>query len=212
MNVSELIELTNLLSIDNEDLTQRERDAYLVYLNLANNDLYQVAAGGLRTVIKKTDIFYDSANNWFSLPADLFTIRSVCGNSRNNYIITSVDVNAGFNIPADKYLVMGNNLYINNTYNLSSYAVKTDPSDNTDKNYIELYYAPNPLRLVEVVNDPLAEINIPVYPLPFHHFLAKRALYYFYFSNKIFLDKMAYLLNDWNNDKAQMAQFKNYGL
>ena len=51
MNVTELIELTNRLSTDKSELTPKERAAYLQYLNMANDELYEIASSGLSSLI-----------------------------------------------------------------------------------------------------------------------------------------------------------------
>ena len=80
------------------------------------------------------------------------------------------------------------------------------------KKYITLFYVPNPKQLVENIDDGEIQTDTPVYPVPYHQFLVHGALYYFYFSNKVFMDKMAYIRVIWEKDKEKLANFKNYGL
>ena len=109
----------------------------------------------------------------------------------------------------NKYFSSKTGLFISSKL---KYPTKIDTTDNTDKKYISIFYTLNPKRLVENINDANLETDTPVYPLPYHIFLVHGALYYFYFSNKVFMDKMAYIRNVWEKDKETLAKFKNYGL
>ena len=62
------------------------------------------------------------------------------------------------------------------------------------KKYINVFYIPNPKRLVEEIDNDVLETNTPVYPIPYHIFLVHGALYYFYFSNKVFKENSLCLL------------------
>jgi hypothetical protein len=209
MNVTELIELTNQLSTDDSEITLKERGLYLKYLNMANVELYQTAATGLRTIIKKVDLFLDAASDTFILPNDLFVIRQIMVNKVK---LSIGDIENDGSLGSKAYLVYGNNIYCDLTSNGINFISKVDPADNIVKRYITLFYAPNPLTLVENVNDPLIEIDTPIYPKPYHHFLVHGALYYLYFSNQVFLEKMAYIKDIWDKDKIELAKYKNYGL
>ena len=57
MNVTELIELTNRLSTDKSELTPKERAAYLQYLNMANDELYEIYGSGSPALIPYKEIF-----------------------------------------------------------------------------------------------------------------------------------------------------------
>lgn len=209
MNVTELIELTNQLSTDKSYLTPKERAAYLKYLNMANLELYEVAVGGLNTIVKKVDIFLDDATQAFLLPEELFKISSVVVDKTP---LIMGDINREASIAPKQYLVMGNSIYCNLTNLGLHFLSKQDLTDNIVKRYITLFYVPNPKELVEDIDDGETQSNIPVYPVPYHQFLVHGALYYFYFSNKVFMDKMAYIREIWEKDKAKLANFKNYGL
>lgn len=210
MNVTELIELTNTFAT-NSIITQKERKEYLQYLNVANADLYAIAARGLNTIVKDVDIFLDEASGSFVLPsdvaADLFIIRHVFLDTKalNSALLSSVK-----SMLAETYLVKGDAIFCNLKNN--TFPTKTDPSDGVTKKYISLYYAPNPLKLVEEISDPSSETNIPIYPAAYHPFLVFGALHYMYLANKIFLEKIMFILKKWEEAKADFAQFKNYGL
>lgn len=209
MNVTELIELTNQLSTDESELSPRQREHYLKHLNLANMELYTIAAGGLKTITQKVDIFLDAATESFLIPTDLYLIRMVFINKLR---LTPCDVDFEPSIPVDRYLAMGNSIYCNLVSTISGFPSKIDPNDGTVKRYITLFYAPLPKKLVETVNDPLTETDTPVYPEPYHQFLAFGSLYYFYFANKVFMEKMAYIRNVWESSKTELGKYKNYGL
>jgi hypothetical protein len=216
MNVTELIELTNRLSTDKSELTPKERAAYLQYLNMANDELYEIASSGLNLIIEGrisyldfvSSTFKDSAG--FLFPDNLFKIDSVFIDriplKKGNY------TNANAALAPDEYVTQKNYIFCNISNSGLKYQMAIDPRDSINKKYINVFYTPNPKRLVENINDANLETDTPVYPLPYHIFLVHGALYYFYFSNKVFMDKMAYIRNVWEKDKETLAKFKNYGL
>jgi hypothetical protein len=209
MNTTELIELTNQLSTDKSYLTPKERIAYLKYLNMANLELYEIASSGLNTIVKKVNVFLDDASQAFLLPDDLFKITSILVN-KTPLIIGNINREAS--ILPTQYLVLGNYIYCNITNLGLNFLSAVDPIDNITKKYITLFYVPNPKTLVEIIDDANSETDTPIYPVPYHLFLVHGALYYFYFSNKVFMEKMAYIRKVWEEDKAKLANFKNYGL
>lgn len=209
MNVTELIELINQLGVDSDYITARERVLYLRYLNMANNELYAVAARGLKTITKKVDIFLDATTQSFIVPADLFYIRAVWASDTK---LTMIDIDKDITLSEKGYLFLGSAIFCNLLSTRVTFPLKVDPIDNTSKAYITLYYVNNPLKLVENINDPLLEISTPVYPVVYHQCLAHGALYFFYFANKVFLDKMVFIKDKWDQDKIEFTNFKNYGL
>jgi len=216
MNVTELIELTNRLSTDKSELTPKERAAYLQYLNMANDELYEIASSGLNLIVEGkisyldfvSSTFKDSAG--FLFPDNLFKIDSVFVDRiplrKGNY------TNANAALAPDEYVTQKNYIFCNIGNSGLKYQTTIDPRDNVVKKYINVFYMPNPKKLVENIDDANLETDTPVYPLPYHIFLVHGALYYFYFSNKVFMDKMAYIRNVWEKDKETLAKFKNYGL
>ena len=216
MNVTELIELTNRLSTDKSELTPKERAAYLQYLNMANDELYEIASSGLNSIVEGrisyldfvSSTFKDSAG--FLFPDNLFKIDSVFVDRiplrKGNY------TNANAALAPDEYVTQKNYIFCNIGNSGLKYQTTIDPRDNVVKKYINVFYMPNPKKLVENIDDANLETDTPVYPLPYHIFLVHGALYYFYFSNKVFMDKMAYIRNVWEKDKETLAKFKNYGL
>jgi hypothetical protein len=89
MNVTELIGLTNRLSTDKSELTPKERAAYLQYLNMANDELYEIASSGLKSILREEYVYFDDVQTrnavpWgdndigaFKAPADLFKLDTV---------------------------------------------------------------------------------------------------------------------------------------
>lgn len=213
MNVTELIELTNRLSTDKSELTPKERAAYLQYLNMANDELYEIASSGLPALIPYTEIFVAdelplfNGSYLFRLPNNMFKIDNIfAGNTElKKGSITELQTGGETN----KYFCSAGFVFGSNKL---KYPTKIDTTDNTDKKYISMFYTPNPKKLVENIDNANLETDTPVYPLPYHIFLVHGALYYFYFSNKVFMDKMAYIRNVWEKDKETLAKFKNYGL
>ena len=213
MNVTELIELTNRLSTDKSELTPKERAAYLQYLNMANDELYEIYGSGSPSLIPYKEIFLTAESPIFNkscifnYPNNLFKIENIFAGDVELKKGSIRDLQVGQDI--NKYFGSATGLFISSKL---KYPTKIDPTDNTDKKYISIFYTPNPKRLVENINDANLETDTPVYPLPYHIFLVHGALYYFYFSNKVFMDKMAYIRNVWEKDKETLAKFKNYGL
>ena len=202
MNVTELIELTNRLSTDKSELTPKERAAYLQYLNMANDELYEIASSGLSSLIPYTEIFVAdelllfNGSYLFRLPNNMFKIDNIfAGNTElKKGSITELQTGKETN----KYFCSAGFVFGSNKL---KYPIKTNPTTGIDTAYISMFYTPNPKKLVEEINDDNLETDTPVYPLPYHIFLVHGALYYFYFSNKVFMDKMAYIRNVWEKDK-----------
>jgi len=213
MNVTELIELTNRLSTDKSELTPKERAAYLQYLNMANDELYEIASSGYAPLTTRINLFpafespFYKGSTAFNYPTNFFKIDSVYADHTLLKRGNIKDAAAGLNI--GEYLTSHLYIYVNNS---NKFLTAVDRTDKVNKKYITLFYMENPKRLVEEINDDNLETDTPVYPLPYHIFLVHGALYYFYFSNKVFMDKMAYIRNVWENDKKILANFKNYGL
>jgi len=213
MNVTELIELTNRLSTDKSELTPKERAAYLQYLNMANDELYEIASSGYAPIITRKNLFpafespFYKGTTAFNYPDNFFKIDSVFADHTLLKRGNIKDMASGSNV--GEYLTSHLYIYVDNK---NKFLTAVDPTDGVTKKYITLFYAQLPKRLVENINDDNLETDTPVYPLPYHIFLVHGALYYFYFSNKVFMDKMAYIRNVWENDKKILANFKNYGL
>ena len=82
MNVTELIELTNRLSTDKSELTPKERATYLQYLNMANDELYEIASSGYAPIINRKNLFptfespFYKGTTAFNYPDNFFKIDS----------------------------------------------------------------------------------------------------------------------------------------
>lgn len=211
MKVTELIELTNRLTANHSNLTAKERATCLGFLNLANLDLYKVAASGLDTIAKTAKIFINANNLSFNLPADFFMTRTVFV---DKVTLTKGVLQSRHNTESVRasYYILGNVLYLDYAASKLTFLTDADPTDNINKKYIEFIYSPKPLRLVEVVNDPNEEIDEPVYPEPFHFYLTHGALNYYYLANRVFPEKERGIRAVWENNKQELAQYKNYGL
>jgi hypothetical protein len=213
MNVTELIELTNRLSTDKSELTPKERAAYLQYLNMANDELYEIYSSGTPTLIPYKEIFSSAEslmfnNSYiFNYPDNLFKIENIFVGDTE--LIKGSIRDLQLELDLNKYFGSATSIFISSKLR---YPTKLDATDNTNKKYISIFYTPNPKRLVENITDANLETDIPVYPLPYHIFLVHGALYYFYFSNKVFMDKMTYIRKIWEEDKETLTNFKNYGL
>lgn len=209
MNTTELIEYTNHLSTGKSNLTEKEKNLYLKFLNMANYELYNLASTGLACITKKEEIFLDENSNAFVLPSDLFRISSVVAN--NSQKLTQGLAGDTNLLEVKKYNILSNHLYTNTEY------LDTKPHPKTDamQKYISLYFVPNPATLAleerAEEGDVAKSITTPVLPKPFHIFLVHGAVYYFYFANKVFLDKMAYIRTLWQEDKEILTKFKNNG-
>lgn len=211
MKVTELIELTNRLTANHSNLTAKERATCLGFLNLANLDLYKVAASGLDTIAKKVKIFINADNVSFNLPADFFMTRTV---DVDKVSLTKGALQSRHNTEPMRasYYILGNVLYLDYAASKLTFLTDTDLAGNANRKYIDFIYSPKPLKLVEVVNDATTETDEPVYPEPFHFYLTHGALCYFYFANRVFLEKERGIRAVWENNKQELAQYKNYGL
>lgn len=210
MNVTELITVTNRLCINHTDLDEKERATYLTFLNLANKEIYTVASKGLKTLNIRKKLFLNEDLAAFVLPPDLYNIRKVF--ATNDIVLSQSDIDESLT-RLKGYLVEGNNLYCDLTGRHFTLPLAADPDDNNVvKKYITLIYCSPPKKLVELVNDPSTEINIPVYPEVYHHYLVHGALYYFYLANMVFLQKSQDIAIRWEQDLKEIANFKNYGL
>ena len=211
MNVTELMELAYDLSTGHyNNMTQKEKAMFLKYLNMANNQLYIIAANGLQTLTKKVDIFLDSVTSSFLIPDDLFCIRVIrIGDSKP---LKKCDVDEEAMIPYNKYMVREKGIYCDLTSTSLPYPTKADPADGVIKKYITLFYAANPKKLVEDVQDANMETSVPVYPPVYHQSLVFGALYYFYFSNKVYAEKVPYARAEWQEAKEKLQSYKDYSL
>jgi hypothetical protein len=207
-NVPNLIKRLNFLATDKHELTEKEKTIYLECLNLANNELYEIASNGLKSLIKIKDLFLDQSTQSFILPDNCFKISQISGSSLEFRFKSAGNVSSTDGI--DYYSIVGNNITIN--INNSKITQKLDPADGAIKKYIQIAYIENPKILVEIVNDINLETNYPIYPAPYIQYLLYGGLYFFYFSNKIFMEKMSHILVQWENSKKNLGQYSNYGI
>lgn len=206
-NVSNLIKRLNFLATDKHELSEKEKFIYLECLNLANNELFEIASNGLKTLIKIKDLFLNSDTQSFSLPDNIFKIKQVSLERLKDTLTASGNI-SGKDEDLNSYSVIGTQLFVNN----SKLPQKINPSTGLTTKYLQICYIENPKILVEIVNDVNSETDISVYPSPYAQYLLYGALYFFYFSNKIFMDKIAHILLQWENGKKNLATYLNYSM
>jgi len=209
MNVSQLIKLISNLSIGDFDITPEERETYLSYLNMANMEMYKIAASNLATIAVEIDIFINDDGKSFNLPEDFCVVRDIFVGSKP---MEQAFLKKAAAIPLDQYLVLGRKIYFNNVSSQLQFPVKNNPDTGEDSKYITMFYAPNPKTLVEDVQDAATETNTPVYPILFHHKLAFGALYFFYFPEKVFLEKMGFVDKLCMESKRELAAYSQFSL
>lgn len=207
MDVTQLIELTNHLSTQHEAITAKEKALYLEALNVANNEFYQVASSGLRTLTQQADIFLSTNEPFnFALPNDLLQLRQVYAGEEQ---LISADIDKYHALSDQYYLILNNAITCDITIHGPKFFYKIDDDDGQNKRYITIFYVPNPIALSEDgFNNTL---TTPVYPSVFHHYLAIGATYYFYLSNKIFLEKMAFVQAKWEEAKILLQNYIHRG-
>src|SRR5574343_85581 len=131
MNVTELIELTNRLSTDKSELTPKERAAYLQYLNMANDELYEIASSGLSSLILYKEIFLTAdlpvfgGSYLFNYPANLFKIDNIFVGDTELTKGSVRDLQLGEDI--NKYLSTDKGIFVSNKLR---FLTKEDPTDN----------------------------------------------------------------------------------
>lgn len=207
MNTEELLKITNYLGTGKTEITPKEEALYLECLNMANLDLYNIASTGSAYITEKQEIFLNKEENTFDLPKNLFRISSVLASASQK--LTSGFASDASLLQDKKYNILGKKLYTDTQY----LSVKLNPNTESIEKYISVFFVPNPKLLRKSVHPDCKDIHTtdPVFPKPYHIFLAHGALYYFYFANKVFLDKMAYIKALWQEDKDILTKFKNNG-
>lgn len=199
MQVSELIDLVSQLSFGRTMPTNRERELYLRFLNLANLELWQVAVNA-NQFLKVVDIFFENGENSAPIPQG-FYLKKLFSEDKP---LKQCKLEHVFNIPQSEYITINNAIRISPTNNQ---VTKVDPLDNQNKRYITALVLENPKKLVENVEDIETEVDAPVYPLPYHIGLVHGALFYLYASNKGFVEKIKYQMIAWEESKKNLASY-----
>ena len=197
MQVSELIDLVSELSFGRSSPTTRERELYLRFLNIANEELWQLVING-GAFLKTQDLFFEEGSSNISVPESFYMKQLYCsGNPLKKCEFSKI-----FNIPQGQYSLINNEITISKQEILSR---KEDPSDNVNKRYIVALLLPEAKKLVEVVQDAMVEASSPVYPIPYHLGLVHGALFYLYLSNKGFSEKIKYQMVAWDEFKKNLS-------
>jgi hypothetical protein len=199
MQVSELIDLVSQLSFGRTMPTNRERELYLRFLNLANLELWQVAVNA-NQFLKIVDIFFENGSNDAPIPKG-FYLKKLFSEGKP---LKQCKLENVFNIPQSEYITINNAITISP---INSQVTKVDPLDNQNKRYITALVLENPKKLVENVEDVETEVDEPVYPLPYHIGLVHGALFYLYASNKGFVEKIKYQMIAWEESKKNLASY-----
>lgn len=202
MNVTQLIDLVGQLSFSRNNLTIKERENYLRYLNLANLELWQILINS-NQFFQTVNIYLDN-NGKSDLPISYYYIKAIFADKAQ---LQKCTLDKLLDIPTGRYTILNNTLQVGSNTNL---LIGTDPTDGVAKKYVTLLILPACKQLVENVVNPDAEIDIPVFPEPHHLSLVHGALYYLYISGKGYTEKMKHQLLSWENAKKNLQTF--YGV
>jgi len=199
MHVSELIDLVSQLSFGRVQPTEKERNLYLRFLNLANLEMWQLAVNASQ-FLRTQDLFFEDGENTVDIP-DGYYLKGVF---LGNHPLTKCNFDNILDVPQSKYSTINNVITITANHNQST---KLDPSDNKYKRYITVVLLENAKVLVENVTDSTKEVDTPVYPMPYHLGLVHGALFYLYTSNKGFTEKIKYQMLAWSDAKKNLANY-----
>lgn len=199
MNVTQLIDLVGQLSFSRNNLTIKERNNYLNYLNLANLELWQILING-NQFFQTVNVYLD--NDYKSnLPISYYYIKTIFSNKIQ---LEKCTLDKVLDIPAGRYTILNNVLQVGVNTNLPS---GIDPSDGSTKKYVTLIILPACKQLVENVVNPDTEVDTPVFPEPQHLSLVHGALYYLYISGKGYTEKMKHQLLNWDQAKKNLQTY-----
>lgn len=202
MHVSELIDLVSQLSFGRVQPTEKERNLYLRFLNLANLEMWQLAVNASQ-FLRTQDLFFEDGENTVDIPEGYYLKGVFLGNQP----LTRCKFDNILDIPQSQFSIINNAITINITQNHVNPSTKLDPSDNQYKSYITVVLLENAKVLVENVTDSTKEVDIPVYPMPYHLGLVHGALFYLYTSNKGFTEKIKYQMLAWSDAKKNLANY-----
>ncbi len=217
MKVSDLVDIVALLSFGRDSPTQKERETYLKFLNLANMELYQIAAAKSRALVKQYSLDFTASEDETVLPTnvplpdDFYFLRGVIAKKQS---LEGRDVGELHNIEDMTYIISSGQLYMTaNTMDVR--VVDTGDEDaNTGEpitknvNYVTLLYVPDPLLLVEEKPQDSEDVtDTVVYPYTQCIALIHGALYYSCYANKGFVEKMSYQYKKWEDAKLNLASY-----
>lgn len=199
MNVTQLIDLVGQLSFSRSNLTLKERENYLRYLNLANLELWQI--------LINSDQFYQTVNIYLdnngigNFPMSYYYIKAIFADKVQ---LQKCPLEKILDIPIGRYTLLNNTIGVGKN---NSLPIANDPSDGIAKKYITLIVVPACKTLVENVTDPDTQIDTPLFPEPHHLGLVHGALYYIYVSGKGYSEKIKYQLVNWEGVKKNLQTF-----
>lgn len=199
MNVTQLIDLVGQLSFSRSNLTLKERENYLRYLNLANLELWQI--------LINSDQFYQTVNIYLdnngigNLPMSYYYIKAIFADKVQ---LQKCTLDKILDIPIGRYTLLNNTIGVGKN---NSLPIANDPNDGIAKKYITLIVVPACKTLVENVTDPDTQIDTPLFPEPHHLGLVHGALYYLYVSGKGYSEKIKYQLVNWEGFKKNLQTF-----
>jgi hypothetical protein len=202
MNVTQLIDLVGQLSFSRNNLTIKERESYLRYLNLANLELWQILINS-KQFFQTVNIYLDNdgKNN---LPISYYYIKAIFTDKTK---LQRCALDKVLDVPAGHYTILNNTFQVGVNTNLLT---GVDPTDGVAKKYVTLLVLPSCKTLVENIIYPNTEVDTPIFPEPHHLGLVHGALYYLYISGKGHTEKMKHQLLNWENAKKNIATY--YGV
>jgi len=205
MNVSEILDLTHYMAFGSGTSTAKEKERYLLFLNLADCELYEIAAAQNYFLRTDLDVFLTVGTDYITKPADTFSITKIS----NGQVEFKLEKESTLKIPSYSYIRKNGRIYtdIANLYS------KADPDDGISKKYLTLETVPNRKILVEHVADADTELDAPLYPTTSHRALIEGTLYYLFESIRGLEQRALGQYPKWEKAKRELANiYINGGL
>jgi len=197
MNTLELISLVGQFSFGRYNLTERDKNLYLAYLNIADFNLYQIIKNS-SSLRKELILFFDDDKNYVNLPEDY--IKKIFG--ANDRELLSDNKLFGFDV-TNNFYYFDNKLYINK----SLLSKKVDVNDGLNKSYVKLVIIPKKKKLVLNIINPNSELTTPIYPEEYHIGLVYGATYELFKSHKGYTSKIAIAYKDFEHFKKCLTDY-----
>lgn len=200
MNVTQLIDAVGQFVFSRNKLNDDDRVNYLSYLNLANTDAYACLKNSHRNR-QELKIYFGDSSYEADLPVN-YIHKIYVGENILNYFKKSdgsfYKSNAAF------YRFFNNKIQISKGITLPR---ETAPNINAGKSYITAEVRPLNKQLVEIVQNPDTETDVPIYPVEFHLGLIHGAVYYLYLSQYGFSDKIKYAADNWKKSLDSLSSY-----
>jgi hypothetical protein len=203
MHVSEMIENLGLLSVGLDNLSNKDKDVFLKYLNLVHFDLYRLTAlvnPYVESIKSINATIFDNIDRYIE-GINPFHVDAVYFGTGANATILKQTTKRGVLAVDPELTATGNptNWYINRKNKICIY-----PTVYTDT--ITVVYIQQPIKLT--LND--VETDVP-YPPAYHQILVDGAAYYIYQSegglkNR---DELATALLKYNAGKMELMTYLN---